>query len=380
MTSYWSVVSDDDLRMADKVVEFLQGEFCPAGADPMWSTDYFKWKLGSTNPAGKGYISIAVLQDRVVGTVSLTKKRLLIDGNECIGGEVQDAYSASALRRKGRFINLSKNYSDPNSYINKSIFGRLTSEVRKRADAGGISVIYATPANQNSYSYPGFVKKLGFFDYSGFQLGSFSRPTLMSVSRKYPSLSFLNAPLQKLETCWILLQQSSYNRGLCKRFTSDISVPSANELDELWSRLKPVKGFSLVRDASYWRHRYLEHPIAQYNFFTIREKGNLVGVVVTRLFLVSDGKRVVSIAEWMNEECIPFSYVLSIVINYYGGSGVESFNLWAKKFTEESRFAIRTLFVPRCRVPIVFADTPQGRSLQSMAANFKFYLGSSDNV
>jgi hypothetical protein len=380
MTSHWSTVNDDELRMTDKAVEFLQGEFCPPpGADPMWSTEYFRWKLGSSNPAGRGYISLAMLDDRVIGTSSLVKKRLLINGNECIGGEVQDAYSAAAIRHSCRPMNLSPKDPDPNSYINKSIFGRLASEVRERADADGISVIYGT-ANYNSYRSYVNEKKLRFFDFKGFQIESFARPTLKLVSRKYPSLSFLSAPLRNIETFWISLQKNIYNRGLCKSFTSDISVPSAAELDELWIRLKPVNGFSLIRDASYWRHRYMDHPIAKYNFFVIREGGQLVGVVVTRLFLAGGGKRVVAIAEWMNDERIPFGYVLSEVLNYYRDSGVESFNLWAGRSTQESRAASRSLFFSRRRVPIIFADTPQARSLQTMAANIKFYLGSSDNV
>ena len=379
MISYWSVVDDDELRMTDKAAEFLQGEFCPPGADPMWSSEFFRWKLGATNPAGKGYLSLAMLDDRVIGTILIVKKRLLINGNECIGGEVQDAYSAAAIRRNGRCINLSKKDSNPNSYINKSIFGRLTADVRDRAEADGILILYATPAKQNSNSYPGFVKKLGFFDCKGFQVESFSRPTLKLVTQKYPVLSFLSAPLRNIETFSISLQKNIYMRGLCKSFTSDISVPSADELDELWIRLRPVKGFSLIRDASYWRHRYLEHPIAQYTFFNIRERGHLVGIIVARLFLAGGGKRVVSIAEWMVDGQIPFGYVLSEILNYYKDSGVDIFNLWAERPIQKKAVA-RSLFLSSGGVHVILADTPVARSLQTTAAINSFYLGSSDNV
>jgi hypothetical protein len=379
MKILWSTVNDDELRMTDKAVEFLQGEFCPPGADPIWSTEYFRWKLGSFNPAGKGYLSLAMLDDRVIGTISIMKKRLLINGYECIGGEVQDAYSAAAIRRNGRCINLSQKDSDPNSYINKSIFGRLTSEVRERAEADGISILYATPASENSNSYPGFVKKLGFFDCKGFQVESFSRPTSKLVTRKYPSLSFLRILLRNIEISSIALQKIIYSRGLCRNLTFENCVPSADELDELWIRLKPVKGFSLIRDASYWRHRYLEQPIAQYTFFNIRERGHLVGIIVARLFLASGGKRVVSIAEWMNDEDIPFGYVLSVVMNYYRDSGVEVFNLWAERPIQK-RAVARSLFFSRVGVHIILADTPDARSLQTKATINNFYLGSSDNV
>lgn len=376
MKILWSTVNDDELRMTDKAVEFLQGEFCPPGADPIWSTEYFRWKLGSSNPAGRGYLSLAMLDDRVVGTLSLVKKRLLINGNEYIGGEMQDGYSAAAIRRSGRAINLSPKDSDPNSYINKSIFGRLASEVRERADADGISVIYGTP---NKNAYPGWVNKLGYFDFKDYCNRSFVRPTYNLVTRKYPSLNAMKSLFQNIEKFSITIQKSIYSRVLCRSLTFEYSVPSVDELDELWSHLKPAKGFSLIRDASYWRHRYLEHPIAQYTFFSIRENVHLVGVIVARLFSDSGGKRVVSIAEWMNDEHIPFGYLLSFVLNYYRDSGVDIFYLWAERPIQK-RAAARSLFFSRSRVPIIFADTPQARLLQGMAANIKFYLGSSDNV
>jgi len=375
--NYWSAVADDDLSMTDKVVEFLQGEFCPSGADPMWSTEYFRWKLGAANPAGKGYLSLAMLGDRVIGTLSLTKKRLLINGNESIGAEWGDGYSSAAMRHRVRSINLSLNDPDPNSYINKSIFGRLASDIRRRAEADGISVIYGTP---NSNAYPAWVNKLGHYDVKDYSNQSFSRPTSKLVVRKYPSLCFLSTLLRSIEISSIALKKIIYSQVLCRSLSFETYVPSADDLDELCIRLKPVKGFSLIRDASYWRHRYLDHPIAQYDFFVIRKRGQLLGVVVTRLFRVGQGKRVVAIAEWMNDERIPFGYVLSEVLNYYRYSGVEVFNFWAGRTTQEGRAATSSLFFPGHRVPIIIADTPQARLLQSISDNFKFYLGSSDNV
>lgn len=377
MQYQWSAVNDDELRMTGRAVRFLQGEFCPPGADPIWSPEYFRWKLGPSNPAGRGYLSLAVLDDRVVGTSAIKRTRLVIDGVQCIGGEVQDAYSASAIRRMGRFRNLSPRDPDPDSYFNKSIFGRLTSDVKERAEAAGITILFATPANDNSY--PGFVNKLGFFDCSGFQVESFARPTAKLVSRKYPSLGFMSTPLRHIENIAISFQDNFYSRGICRGVTSIEGVPSVEEFSELWARLRPRRGFSLVRDASYWRHRYLEHPIAQYTFLRLLERGHLVGIIVARLFSANGGKRVVSVAEWMLEEGIPFGYALSVTVRYFKDLGVDIFNLWAERSCQK-KAAGRGLFLSRGRVPIIFADTPDARLLQATPAVNHFYLGSSDNV
>lgn len=341
----------------------------------MWSVEYFRWKLGPTNPAGPGYISIAVMEDRVVGTVSLTKKRLLINGTECIGGEVGDSYSSAAVRRRSRPIDLSPLDPDPESYINKSIFGRLASDVRARAERDGITLIYGTP---NKNAYPGWIDRLGYFDLKNYRLRSFSRPTSKILARRYPSLTFLVPFLHGVDMSCVALHKLAYCRS--RKFAIVSQVPAPDELDDLWLRLKSPHGFCLVRDASYWRHRYIEHPLAKYEFLCIRDRNRLVGVVVTRFSSIADGRRVVAIAEWMNQENVPFGYVLSAILERYNASGAEVFNFWAQESSEEARAAVWSLFGSRHRTPIIFADTPQARSVRTTAKSMKFYLGSSDAV
>ena len=122
MSDVWHVVNDDKLGQVDLVVDFLMGEYCPTDSDPIWSAEYFRWKLGAANPAGTGYLTLAVAGGKVVGTVSLTRKRLLIGGKEYHGGEVGDSYSSANMRRGGQPAELSSGDNDKNSYINKSIF------------------------------------------------------------------------------------------------------------------------------------------------------------------------------------------------------------------------------------------------------------------
>ena len=377
MLKYWSAINDDELRLVNKTVDFLQNEFCPSGADRMWSPEYFRWKLGPANPAGKGYVSIAMVDDDVVGTISLTKKRLLINGNECIGGEIGDSYSSAILRRRGRPKDPSRIDPNPASYINKSIFGRLASDVRARAEADGISIIYGTP---NKNSYPGYINRLGYFDLKDYCNKSFSRPTSKLVARKHPALNFLGVLLRRMESSSIALQKFVYSQSQSGSLVFEACAPSTDELDNLWIRLKPIQGFSLIRDAPYWYHRYLEHPIAQYTFHSIRKRGGLVGIIVTRLHSVGDGRRVVSFVEWMNEEYIQFGYVLSMIMDFYKNSGAEVFSLWVEGSSQEAKVLAKNLFFFRGRVPIILADTLHARSLQTMVNSFKFYLGSSDAV
>lgn len=377
MEMVWSTVNDDELRLVDKTVNFLQSEFCPEGAEPMWTADYFRWKLGEANPAGNGYISLAMVGDNVVGVVSLTRKRMLIDGVEYPGGEVGDAYSSRGIMRNSKPATISPIDQNPDSYINKSVFGRLASDVRSRAEADGVRFIYGAP---NKNSYPGFVKRLNYFDLTGYSNSTFSRPTVMLLSSKYPALHSVAPVLNALDFSYQAVYSILFGNGAKRGHKINPSCPAIEEIEALWALVKPARGFSLVRDAAYWRHRYSEHPFAKYSFFSIRQNGKLVGIVVIRFAVTRNHRVVVYIVEWMLEKQVEFGYVLSFIMAHYRHTDVQTFCLWAQRGSCEAQAATRALFLFRGRAPIIFADHPHARALQNTASEANFYLGSADAV
>ena len=374
----WVSVSDDALKRVDQAAEFLQNEFCPDDSEPIWSGDYFRWKLGELNPAGGGYLSLAMINGSIVGTVSLTCKRMIINGAECLGGEVGDTFTSAKIRLRSTPKHLSLLDSDPKSFINRSIFGRLASEVRERAQADGIKIIYGTP---NKNAYPGWVKRLGFFEFKEYYNRSFSRPTTNFLAKKYPKLRIFSPIFHRIENSLISLQKIGYLTQFKKRIIIDHAMPSASELDKFWKCRKPIKGFSLIRDAHYWHHRYIQHPLAEYTFFSFREHGALIGFVVTRQYNAAMGnRRYVSIAEWMLDESIPFGYVLNRVLNFYMKKDVDLINVWLGNTSKEASASTRSLFLPRPRVPIIFADNPEVNPILKMVDSFELPLGSCDSV
>ena len=377
MNEIWSFINDDSLSLMDKTATFLMGEFCSSDADPIWSADYFRWKLGSVNPAGAGYISLAIADDSVVGTLSITRKRLIIDGNECIGGELGDGYTSATWRQIGRPENLSQYDTNPNSYINKSIFGRLATETRARAEADGISIIYGTP---NNNAYPRWIQRLGCFDLKRFTIKSFVHPTSRVITSIYPKTRIIGGALKSIEAGSVVLLRN-FNKIRCGRnWTIEAEVPSLVELDEIWARLKPSIGFAFVRDAKYWRHRYQEHPLAKYIFFAVREYGKLCGIIVTRLYNSLNGKRHLAILEWMNDEQVSFSRVITEILYFFQDYEIDVFHCYAIESTKEASALKKSMFVPRSRIPVIFADTPMARSIQAKCRRFDFHLGSTDAV
>jgi hypothetical protein len=372
----WVPVNCDDLRLIDKAVSFLQQEFQPIGANLIWSEEYFKWKLGACNPAGKGYVSLAMLDDKVVGIVSLTRKRLLVNGRQVAGGEVGDTYSSTRVRRGAQPNSLSVLDPNPKSFMNMSIFGRLASDVRERAQADGVQVIYGTP---NSYAYPGWTKRLGYFDYLGYENQSFSRPTWLMLIKRYPALALFRRFIRLAECALIKIHAS-----LCREINNDLVFETLSlgekEIEELWERVKPTSGFSLVRDGAYWRHRYFDHPLAKYSIFGVRSKGVLVAICVVRLTTIGGEKKVLSVVEWMTEKKVPFSFLLTQILEFYRGWKIDSFNLWASAVGEEANAAQKCFFVRRNRVPIIFSDNVVGCEIAALKDSFYFYIGSVDAV
>ena len=374
---YWSTVHDDRLELVDKTTEFLQGEFYCEGADKLWSPDYFIWKLGAGNPAGNGYMSLAVENDNVVGSISLTKKRILINGKEYIGAEIGDSYTSASIRRRGRPLNLSSLDPNPKSFKNKSIFGRLVAEVRTRAESDGVLIIYGTP---NKYSHPGYIKNLDFLNLQGYVNKSYFRPTSRLLIKEYPAFKKIYFLVRGLELFSIKIQKFIYTKLLCRGITFEISLPSNGEINQLWARTKPSKGFSLVRDAAYWKHRYVEHPLASYSFFSVRKNGCLVGLYVTRLFSSGKDKSSISVVEWMSGNDVKFECGLSLILDFYKNAGVHFFHLWAQEPSKDARAAVKSLFILKRNAPIIVANTKGARFMTSLSKDINFFLGSSDAI
>jgi hypothetical protein len=378
MTTTWEAIDDDKLTLADKTVDFLQSEFCPAGVDAIWSEDYLKWKLSNINPAGSGHLSVALSNNRVIGTVSLTRKRILINGTEYLGGEVGDSYSSSSFRRRTHCSTLSAHDSNPDSYLNKSIFGRLASDVRARAEENGVSIIYGTP---NKNAYPSWTKRLGYFDLKSYDNRSYVRPTLRFVTGKLPLLKPLCGVMYATEALLLNVSKLVYLNKNIKNFSFEERTPSEEEINHLWDEVKPSIGFSLVRDAAYWVHRYLKHPLASYSVFSICENEKIAGLVVTRKVTTGTGKVIVYVVEWMiNDANVPLEYVLFHLIHRYRKGELDALTFYASGSLFEGKSSLKHGFVKRNRVPIIFANNEGAQVLKTLDNDFQFFVGSSDAV
>lgn len=377
MKKIWYAINDDKLENVKRTVDFLQTEFSTNGADPMWTSEYFHWKLGESNPAGKGYITLAIFDDQVVGTVSMTRKRLFVGGKECIGAEVGDCYSSACMRRNGVPSEMCVGVRDNKNYINTSIFGRLAYLTRMRAENDGIQLIYGTP---NRNAYPGMIKRLNYFELDRGGLRGFVRPTTRLVLTMYPKISSVGSILKNLERICTKLIKESLTLTCRKRFSFERGIASTDEINALWEEVKNEKIFSLVRDGNYWAHRYLKCPLAKYELFTIREAGELKGLVVTRLLKAENGRCQLAVVEWMINHKISLSWVLAEILDIFSKNDIDYYRICLSIKAHKVKAVALNLFLKSQKISLVMADTEDARQLELSGLKTDLYLGSTDIV
>ena len=371
--AYW----DDDLVFLDRAVDFLQSEF-GTNSLPKWTSDYMYWKLSELNPAGEGYLYVMVLDGRVIGTATLIKKRILIDGKELIGGEIGDTYSSKKLRRLVKPKLLSILSSDPDNYINKSIFGRCIAEITHRATKDNLFYIYGTP---NDNSYPGYTNKLSFIDlkeYNNWSMSTISSKTVIKKLKIPKPLHFGINILGKIATS-VNLFRSNY-LSLENNLKITDKIPNDDEINNLWNDLKPKKGFSLVRDSKYWVYRYLNHPLYDYKILAIREENILKGIVALKIQKQENNDNIIIISEWMLCKNINFGIFLKLLFNHFKKIKIQKFNLWLRLFSKEFYYAITNGLFPSMRIPIIFFNSDEISNVKNNTKDMSFFIGNTDNV
>jgi len=373
----WKTYSDDVLDNAAAVSSFLQSNFCQNDADTMWSTEYLQWKLGPQNPAGAGYLTVALENEKVAATVTLTKKLSLIDGEELIAGEVGDTYTLNTINRNSHAATLSLIDPDPKSFLNRSMFGRLASDTRARAESDNVKIIFGTP---NKNAYPGWVKRLNYYESPLINLRAYTRPGVSYIIKKFNFPKIFSHFLEFISALILLIQRLVINLFENKSCQINRKLPSNTELDLLWQKTKISNSFSLIRDSRYWEYRYIRHPLAKYDIFSIVSDGVLSGIVVCRIHNTGGGRICLSIVEWMLDENISFRWLLSNILTEYKKNIFYTVSYWADEDSREAKAGRIFLFIPRSKIPVIFANNVFSNNLLSKVRKVILYQGNCDAI
>lgn len=292
MTDRWDVVVGDDLddRSVAGASAVIRASF-PPGHPPTVSPEYYRWKLGDANPAGRGYLSVAVADGVVVGSMAVTRKRYRFRGRDLAGAEVGDVFTAPEFLRAGGAAEPWE--GDPEHYLSKSVFGRLSTETMLRSDRDGVELYFGVA---NEAAIGGWIKRLGFAAWTGAPLTTYSRPGAALVARRAARAHVPRRPIVVADAVHARLQGV-----LAGRRAGDVrEIGIDDELapfDELWTDVRDRVPLQPVRDARYIRHRFHEHPLASYRVFLVERGSRPVGYYVTRTHVDTSGRRVAMLAD-----------------------------------------------------------------------------------
>tara|TARA_Y100000588_G_scaffold395323_1_gene523381 strand:- start:13134 stop:14270 length:1137 start_codon:yes stop_codon:yes gene_type:complete len=378
MDKTWDVRTNDDLddELTGKTVSFL-GSFLPEGVDSVWSVEHFRWKLGEANPAGRGFMTVAVYSDDVIGVTSITRKRMWDGRSEVVAAEIGDTFSHPDFRKEGRAARPYESAGKEDKYLSRSVFGRLVSETRERAELAGISLIYGTP---NNNSMPGYINRLGFFDYESHFNRYFVRPAPAALIKRLPPLAPLRGFLHRLDRTYsATLRSISTNRG---RLRAEEIADAGDEINGLWQRLKDGMPFGPLRDAAYFKYRFLENPLARYRLWSVKQADSLCGVFVTRTSAIVGGQMTCHLADWLLDSDVKgiFRFVVAHMIVEHSCRNLESYGFWAERDWAARQGLLRIGCIGRHRVPIIFLDNKDSRQLDASGSKLNFTLATSDNI
>ncbi len=285
-----------------EAADFLNQEYGNSKIGLRWSRELFSWKIGTLNPAGPGLLICARLKGKIVGSVSLTVKRLQYRGSEYRVAEIGDVYTSKALLTKSAYgeYKCASEYRGTfreSEYLNSSIFGRLAADVIDRAAALGVVAIYGTPSAQ---SLPAFTKRLGFRLIDQNRIGSRVLLTAKLISWKFTILrsaeSLFGLVINVAST--ILLAIPTIGLRDCQ--IVELQEPAGTEFDTLWGKVAHGGiGASVIKDKTWISWRYQSHPDSVYKIVTLRIRETLVAWIVLKIHSGDDGQRTIFVCDWL---------------------------------------------------------------------------------
>lgn len=373
----WTIKVLDELKETDLqlVADFFNQNF-PGVFYPKCSPKLFRWKLGESNPAGTGFLTVAISDGKIIGTTSGTCQKIRLGGRLVKAIEIGDTFTHPEFRKKGFCETAYPGTLSRDEYLNKSVFGRLVTETLDRAEKTGVEYVFGTP---NLNSRPPYLNKLQFIEIGVGKIKSWSSLTPQFVANtkyKFPVSFFANFLdlIQKIQLFIV-------GRGFFvteATFESLVSTVDLSLLDEE-KQAKKYDSFSMDQNPAFLKHRYFLHPSHPYQYFRVEGRNKLIGWIICMRIIRQSGRETLVISDWIALED-SFRENLPMLVSKVASKhkGVQIVSLWADnavaKGTKWSRFG----FFSRKDVSII-ARSLKIENKQNIREFADFRIGWSDN-
>ena len=356
----WQLSIADDLRFdtAHQIGEFIASFSTPENVRRTFAAEYYLWKIVK-NPAGRGFVSLAVDMDRIVGTTTVTRKKVWFRGQLVDAAEIGDTFT------------------DPN-YQKLGIFTALVNASRARAIAEGVRMIYGTPNNQ---SLPGYEKHCQFFRKKGLDLFLWVLPLRMSMVLEH----------RVVDRCKSLLSSQIFKNAFSLVLRAGAaSVPGKGEVavlefdksfDRLNTHLKQRYTFMLSRGADNLAFRLGGNPEqGRYGIIVKRESDHELSAVLISKDCFQKNMRVFFVADLFGTSLRAMTKVWNRAILLGIRQGYDLLAFWAPRQFSTFLQMIPAVAVPVARKDVIFYDSDLGRQALSDTGRWRFSILDSDNI
>jgi GNAT superfamily N-acetyltransferase len=357
----WKLRTADALGRdeADRIGAFISSFGEPGGDSDgrrSHSGAYYSWKLRD-NPAGPGFVSLAVDGERIVGTTTVTRKHLYHRGRPMLAAEIGDTFTDPEYQRQG-------------------IFTALVKATRDRATAAGIEVIYGTP---NPNSLPGYEKNLAFRQKAGLDLRLCVVPLRpATVANTRLAARGVTLPARSIDRlAGVFLRSEAV---LLARSCEAAPLAFDDSFDDLDARLRDRHEVCLRRTSADLDYRLRQNPDSdRYTLLTCRPGGRLEGFVVCKRAF-QHGLPILWLADCAATSPLVEARLWSAAIRAGVEGGFALLAAWLPRrpVTWLTRAAAPP--VPLNPVPVILYDHGLGREILPAEVTMRFSILDSDNV
>jgi GNAT superfamily N-acetyltransferase len=219
---------------------------------------WWQW-MYKDNPAGPGRIWLAEHDGKTVGQYAIVPVKVKVGNETPLGSQSLDTMTHPDYRRQKMFETLAKKVYD-------------------EAEEDGIHIVYGFP---NKFSYPGFVKKLNWFDIATMQVMLKPLNWRNAIKLKVKN-KFLQAVLAMGAS---LVFNKVFFRTQKPPFVESLNVNQVTSFDDrvndLWGKISSQYHIMIVRDKHYLNWRY-GAPGADYLTFVAKKGNEIQGYLVLK--------------------------------------------------------------------------------------------------
>src|SRR4030042_178440 len=348
--------TENDLpRMSDFMNLFRDGDV--TSARQPHDVEFWRWKF-LNNPVGAGEVWLTEDGDMLIGTTSITPKKMKIREMIVPAAEIGDTFTHPDYQKRG-------------------IFTTLVGLSREHALSRGISFIYGTPNNQ---SLPPYERRCSFAQTPSVEVANMVRPVNMrSVLRtvtKSRVLATVASPF--LTMAYALLFR--LNRKQSKSGISITQVDSfPDEVEALWAGNSQSYDVIQVRDKAYLEWRYVTNP-GDYTILVARRAEVVVGYMVAKTRFARS-LRLGCVADFLilRDDVDVFRELLIETFERLRRDGVDLVYCWTND-TRFQRVLRRTGFLRYMRQPVICYQNELGKDVVGNQYRWYFTVGDSDNI